>query len=196
MKTILSCVLLFSLGVIFAQQNAFEYPEGIYSNFDDFITGKPSLDISIEAKKGKNIVITTFRIKDGNGNKIKHAFAASDGENVYVRTNAILGHLTNVEFDKPNATDKDYSIALLVNEDYLYLEVFFQSKSVKNWGIGKVYLSGILYNNTSGKFTILESMENLQTALGSPVSNGDQRINGQNIDAARKAILPLFNTNN
>jgi hypothetical protein len=196
MKTILSCILLCSLGVIYAQQNAFEYPEGIYSNFDDFITGKPSLDISIEAKQGKNIMITTFRIKDGNGNKIKDAFAASDGENLYVSTNAMLGHLTNVEFDRPNATDKDYSLVLLANRDYLYLEVFFQSKSVKNWGLGKVYLSGILYNNTSGKFTILESMEDLQTALGRPVGNGDQRINGQNIDVARKAVLPLFNTDN
>ncbi len=194
MNKILSCILFCYLGVICAQQNNSVYPEGIYATFNDFALNEPSLDTSITSKQGNNVIITTFRIKDANGNKIKDAFAVSDGEHVYVRTNAMLEHLTNSEPDKPNATNKDYSIAKLVNTDFLYFEVFFQSKSARNWGIGKVYLSGIIFNRTTGKFTFLESFRDLSIA-GIPTkynNEDDERINGQNIDLARIAILPLF----
>lgn len=179
---------------MYTQENGFIYPEGVYSDYNDFKVKVPSLQTPIDATQGKNAVITTFRIKDGTGNKIKDAFAVSDGAHIYVRTNAILEYLTNTESDKPNATGKDYSIAQLANEDYLYFEVFFQSKSVKNWGVGKIYLSGIIFNTATGKFTILESIKDMDGA-GIPLMSTrekDTRVNGQNIDLARKAVLPLF----
>lgn len=196
MKKVLTCLLIINLGLIYGQNSRTIYPEGVYNSLEDFINKKPKTKNPISAKQGKNIIITTYRIKDGDGNKIKNAFAVSDGQHVYVRTNAMLQHLTNSAFDKPNAADRDYSLAHLVNNDYLYFEVFFQSKSVRTWGIGKVYLSGIIYDNSTGKFTILETTRDLEIVLGELIYNeirGESlRVNGQNIDIARKEISRLF----
>jgi len=197
MKKTLTLLLLTNLCFVYSQSDEFIYPEGIYKTFEDFINKKPSIENSISAKQGKNIIITTFRIKDGDGNKIKDAFAVSDGQYVYVRSNAMLNHLTNSEFNKPNATNKDYSIANLVNNDYLYFEVFFQNKSVRTWGIGQVYLAGIIYDNSTRKFTFLDTIKDLETVLGEQETENDKsyRINGKNIELTRKAISTLFHTN-
>lgn|GEM_PF-6785839 len=185
-----------NLAIFYGQNSSTIYPEGIYNSHEYFINKKPTTKNSISAKQGKNIIITTYRIKNGDGIKIKNAFAVSDGQHVYVRTNAMLQHLTNSKFDKPNAGDKDYSLAHLVNNDYLYFEVFFQSKLVRTLGVGKVYLSGIIYENSTGKFTILETTKDLEIVLGEMIYNekgeGSLRINGKNIDIARKEILRLF----
>lgn len=195
MKEILIFLLFVNLCFVHGQSSEFIYPEGIYTTFEDFINKKPSIENSISAKQGKNVIITTFRIKDGDGNKIKNAFAVSDGQDVYVRSNAMLTHLTNSEFNKPNATNKDYSIASLVSNDYLYFEVFFQNKSVRAWGIGQVYLAGIIYDNSNCKFTFLDTIKDLETVLGEQETENDKnyRVNGQNIELARKAVSKLFN---
>lgn len=195
MKEILTLLLLANLYFASGQSSKFIYPEGTYITFEDFINKKPSIENSISAKQGKNVIITTFRIKDGDGNKIKDAFAVSDGQFVYVRSNAMLNHLTNSEFNKPNATNKDYSIASLVNKDYLYFEVFFQNKSVRTLGIGKVYLAGIIYDNSNHKFTFLDTIKDLEAVLGEQEANNDKnyRVNGQNIELARKVVSRLFN---
>ncbi|MFP2996820.1 hypothetical protein ABN763_12960 [Spongiivirga sp. MCCC 1A20706] len=198
MKRVLTFLLLLKLFFIYGQNNKVVYPQGVYSTFQDFINRKPSIENSISAKQGKNMIITTFRIKDGDGNKIKDAFAVSDGENLYVRTNAMLEHLTNSEFNKPNATNKDYSIAKFVNSDHHYFEVFFQNKSVRAWGIGKVYLAGIIYVNSTRKFTFLDTKKDLKIVVGErEIENGndDDRVNGENIKVARKAISILFKDN-
>jgi len=199
MRKILTCLFLISLCFIYGQNTEVIYPKGIYTTFGDFINKKPSIENSISAKKGKNIILTTFRIKDSAGNKIKDAFAVSDGQNLYVRTNAMLEHLTNLKFNKPNATNKDYSVAHLDNSDYLYFEVFFQNKSLRTWGIGQVYLAGIIYDNSTRKFTFLDTIQDLEIALGEhkieESYEESHRINGQNIDVARKAVLRLFQSN-
>ena len=196
MKRVLTYLFLLKLCFVYSQNSEVIYPQGIYNTFEDFVNGKPSIENSISAKQGKNIIITTFRIKDSDGNKIKDAFAVSDGQNLYVRTNAMLEHLTNSEFNKPNATDKDYSVAALANSNYLYFEVFFQNKSVRTWGIGKVYLAGIIYDKSIHKFTFLDTTKDLGIVLGeSKIQNENEqeyRVNGENIEVARKAISRLF----
>lgn len=196
MKSILTLLLLLQLCLVTAQNGELIYPRGIYNTHRDFAERTPSTESSISATQGRNVVITTYRIKDGDGNKIKGAFAVCDGQNLYVRANAILDHLTNTEFNKPNATNQDYSVAALANKDYLYFEVFFQNKSARTWGIGKVYLTGILYAHSTGKFTFLDTIKDLKVALGEAGTpqgyEDDYRVNGENIGVARKAISRLF----
>ena len=196
MKKLVMVIFLLKLCFLYSQNSEDIYPKGIYTTFESFINKQPDIQNSISAKQGNNIIITTFRIKDSLGNKIKDAFAVSDGKNLYVQTNAMLKHLTNSEFNKPNATNNDYSIAQLINNDYLYFEVFFQNKSVRMWGIGNVYLTGIIYKNSINKFTFLDTIKDLNSALEEKNSeDGEEeslRINGPNIAVARKAILKLF----
>lgn len=194
MKEILSFLILINLCFAYSQSSEFIYPEGIYTSFEDFVNKKPNIENSISAKQGENIIITTFRIKDGDGNKIKDAFAVSDGQNIYIRSNAMLNHLTNSEFNKPNAANNDYSKANLVSNEYLYFEVFFQNKSVRTLGIGKVYLTGVIYDNSTRKFTFLDTIKDLETVFGEQESGIDKnyRVNGQNIDIARKVVFSFF----
>lgn len=196
MKNSFAFILFLNLCVAFAQNRAVVYPEGIYNTFEEFNLRKPGVETAISARQGKNVVITTFRIKDGEGNAVKDAFAVSDGQHLYVRTNAMLDHLTNTEYNKPNATNKDYSIARWVNDDYLYLEVFFQNKSLRTWGIGQVYLAGILYDSAGQKFTFLDTQKDLERALGEKATgvgmDENERINGEQIGLTRKAIAVLF----
>jgi len=179
MKKILTCIFLIKLCFVCGQNREVIYPEGIYTTFEGFINKKPNVENSISAKQGKNIILTTFRIKDGDGNKIKNAFAVSDGQNLYVRTNAMLKHLTNFEFNKPNATNKDYSLAHLVNNNYSYFEVFFQDKSTRTWGIGKVYLTGIIYDNSTQMFTFLDTIKDVEAVLD------DRKIDDRNEENLR-----------
>lgn len=196
MKKILTCIFLINLCFFYGQNSEFIYPEGIYTNFEDFINKQPDIEKSILAKQNKNIITTSFRIKDKKGNKIKDAFAVSDGQNLYVRTNAMLEHITNLEFNKPNATNKDYSLAYFANSDYLYFETYFQNKSLRTWGIGKIYLAGIIYESSTRKFTYLDTVKDLEIVLGQwKLEDGNDvslRVNGKNIDVARKAISRLF----
>lgn len=168
MKSILTLLLLLQLCLVTAQNGELIYPRGIYNTHRDFAERTPSTESSISATQGRNVVITTYRIKDGDGNKIKGAFAVCDGQNLYVRA----------------------------NKDYLYFEVFFQNKSARTWGIGKVYLTGILYAHSTGKFTFLDTIKDLKVALGEAGTpqgyEDDYRVNGENIGVARKAISRLF----
>ena len=165
MKKILFILLSINAFLVQGQKEIKDYPAGVYNTFEDFRKKEPSSTEQFSAKENRNIINNTFRLKDSKGKKIKDAFAVSNGEKLYIRTNSMEELFTNSKFDKPNTVDKDYSLANLINDKYIYFENYFQSKGVSNWGIGKVYLSGIIYNIEKETFTALNSIDHLNSFL-------------------------------
>ena len=196
MKRILFIVLLINTFLVQGQKENQVYPSGIYNTFEDFKQKEPSSKETFSTKENRNIINNTFRIKDSNGKKIKDAFALSDGQKLYVRTTSMEERFTNSEFDKPNTDKKDYSLANLINEKYVYFENYFQSKGVSNWGIGKVYLSGIIYNIEKGTFTALNSIDHLNSFLETEnldlVEKKDLQKEKFQITDTRKVMAQLF----
>lgn len=163
-KTIFFFIFL-NITLTFGQNQTNYYPTGIYNSYEDFVKREPNSGNVISVKENRNIINNTFRIKNSEGKKVKNAFAVSDGKKIYVRTNAMKEYFTNPKFDKPNTTNKDFSAVIIKNDKYLYFESYFQSKGVSNWGVGKIYLSGIIYNISEGTFTALNSIEDLNKFL-------------------------------
>lgn len=196
MKNLFFIALLLNAFIIQAQKETHSYPSGVYNTFIDFQKKEPDSIETFSTKENRNIINNTFRIKDAKGKKIKDAFAVSDGQKLYVRTNSMEDLFTNSEFDKPNAVRKDYSLANLINDKYIYFENYFQSKGVSSWGVGKVYLSGIIYNIEKGTFTALNSLEHLNSFLNDEnlqtLTQKDLQGKKFEITDIRKVMAQLF----
>ena len=197
MRIAISVFLLCYLLPTYGQEASSFYPAGVYNSFPAFIKKESSYNEIVSLEGSRNPIINTFRVKDSRGKRIQGAFAVSDGKDIYIRTNAMIEYFTNQEFDKPNTTNKDYSKAYLQNDKYLYFECFFQSKGVSTWGVGTVYLSGIICDLAGANFTVIRTEDDINTFLESiKVTPKATELNSKsdrlNIEKTRDLIMPLF----
>ena len=194
MIRILISVLILNITFVYGQNQS--YPTGVYNTFEDFRNKKPSSIENFTVKENKNIINNTFQIKNEQGKKFKEAFALSDGEKLYIHSFSMRDRFSNIEFDRPNTIKKDYSLAELINDKYIYFENYFQSKGVSNWGIGKVYLSGIIYDIEEGTFTALNSFDDLNSFLKrenlKPIKKTDLQNDKLEITDTRKIMVQIF----
>ncbi|RNL89461.1 hypothetical protein ED312_07355 [Sinomicrobium pectinilyticum] len=196
MQKIILLFLYSTLQYTYGQSTTASYPSGIYDTFQDFLKKVPASEEHITVQEDRNIISNNFKITDSHGKKVKNAFAVSDGKDLYIRTNAMKDYFTNSQFDKPNAANKDYSKVHLKKDNYLYLECFFQSKGASTWGVGKIYLLGIMCDLSNSSFSIFKTTEDLNAFLKSvnlqQLSTENSNHNQLDINTTRKAIIPLF----
>lgn len=197
MRKLLILVILISTGLLFGQRkSSFFLQAGLYESFEDFKLKTSIGSIDFNESQLKNTLSTGYQLKYINGKRIKKAFAVSNGEKIFVRVNQMKKHFLEKNRGNPIDGNRDYSLAYLQNEKYLYFENFFYSTGTAILGAGAIHLRGIIYDSTKEKFIVFkygnDIEEFLKTERPELIEKYDLSMKKIEIDIVRSIMLDFF----
>lgn len=139
------------------------FPKGGYETISDFSSVK-TREIGLFSIKFFGVDYR-FHIKNDKSRNIKHLFAVSDGENLYVKAKEISKNLVNKEWIILNDERGVYYKAHFINDSLLYFENDELTKSYAIIGIGVSRLRGIVYQKSISKFRVLKKNQDIKEFL-------------------------------
>lgn len=181
-----------------SQKKTFFIPPGIYESFEDFKSKKPSSsNNNFTYSQLEKIITTGYQLRSENGKRIKRKFALSNGDKIFVRVSKMKKHFLENNRGNPIDVNRDYSLAYLQNEQFLYFENFFFSTGTALLGVGKMHLRGIIYDSTKEKFIVFKYESDVKRFLEETKPQLLEKYdlnNGKKIDikTVRLVMLDLF----
>ena len=146
------------VGSTTARLSSFEFPEGLYQSFEDFLEGKPTKKeaLSMKVKEGSNAHRFYYT---KTKKKVRRVFAISHQGNLYVRIRSMVK-----EFDsksKWQSPDSGVNYYLKASElgGYLFFENYFTSLAVSLPGaFGAGVIGGVIGGGIISGLIIAELM--------------------------------------
>jgi hypothetical protein len=183
------------------------YPGGIYKTKEDFINKKPSsrefvLPVGLTGNYLENIEHNCFFF-DGEGDKIKNAFAISYDGNLYFHVGAILKYRNKKDRAQTDDVAHQFVRVIIGGDNYFYTEADLANlwaQALAYGGVGGiagtllaksfVYGKGVVWDFKNREFNIFKNCKDYNTFIEPLYSEGVQDCNEQQPDMykVRKAI--------
>ena len=184
----------------FSQENEKKFLKvGIYETFADFSAKLPNREIDFTKSQLKNNFSPAFQLRFKNGKRIKKAFCVSDGENVYVKERQIKKLFKEKNRGNPIGDRRDYLLAYLQNDNFLYFENYFYSTGTALLGVGKMHLRGIIYDSSIKKFIVFKYGTDIKEFLSrvKPSLTKKHELTKEKVDIkfVRNIMLDFFERN-